>query len=170
MARNSKKLVVSADVSPVVSADVSPVVSADVSPVVSAQWLTVNKKGLQTKHTRETVRGLFYAPPKVRGAILHSADTNQLKNGNFAAIRDGLHLIKGKELQVLQASIVAACSIVADGVPMAPIIQWGNIRAKTHALAVARYVAKIEGLKGRKLAFQAVCNDWVTAEDAPKPE
>ena len=139
-------------------------VSAPAAVVAVCSYTVTTKAGKTTEHTRETVRGLFGAPVAVRNGVLMSADMLQLTNGNFAPIRDGLKLFTGKALVSLQSLVTVKLTVQQDnGLNMVPVIAWDNVRAKSVAIAIAESVSITADLKGKKLAFQGVCNAWLVS-------
>lgn len=130
-------------------------------------WGTVSvKTGMVSQHVAHSATAQALAPKTARMACAMSHDTVQLQNGNYSAVREALALFKGKALATLQTSIVAALSITTDdGATLAPVIQWDNVRVKTHAIAIARAIVATD-LKGKKATMRDTMQAWVNAIDA----
>ena len=124
-------------------------------------WEKTTPKGVVIAHATVTATGLIQAPKAVQVQAAQSADLRQLNNGNFAPVREALALFKGKERAAIVAHVTQALSIVdGEGNPLAPIVPYDNVRSKTHAMAIARAIAALPALKGRKAQWRALFAEW----------
>ena len=144
---------------------VAPVAVA--STLAPMHWEVTSKAGKTTAHSAHSATAQALAPRAVRLNDAQQKDMAQLKNGNFAAVREALATFKGKALATLQSEVISALSQVQDdGTALAPVIPWDNVRAKSHAVAVAREICNTSELKGKKATMRDTLRAWLDMENA----
>lgn len=148
--------------SPAIVADIERATLATINnaPAHVVTWEKTTPKGLTVQHATATATGLVQAPKAVQVAAAQSADLRQLNNGNFSPVREALALFKGKALASIKAAVTQALSVTdGEGNALAPVIPWDNVRAKSHAYAIAQAIAGMP-LKGRKAQWAALFAEW----------